>query len=325
MIGKIFRAKTAFSAIVSTVFLAGTATAPAAPTAAEVLRITWVNPPTNPPHGVRHATFPSKAVGAEVGYNVYLPDAYDKEPDRRFPVVYYLHGSGGNESRNVGLAEFVRRATDAGQIEPMLVVFVNGGSETGYHDSVDGTIKAETMIIDELIPCIDATYRTVADRAGRAIQGFSMGGGGALRLAIKYPTRFSSVVVYGAGGMQPMETIPTADDIRSPGNRRRKIRTRIAMMGDDLDHWRRNNSYYLIEQNAEKIRGIVGIRLVIGSEDFSLEGSRLARKRLDELKIPHEYQLVDGVKHNIRDLYRETGHDGLRFHQKWFGHDAGEK
>jgi len=324
MIGRDSSARIAFFAIVLTVFVVGPAMAHAAPTAAEVLRITWVNPPIDPPAGVRHATFSSKAVGAEVGYNIYLPDAYDKEPDRRFPTVYYLHGSGGNESRNVGLAESVRRAIDAGEVEPMLVVFVNGGSETGYHDSVDGTIKAETMIVGELIPHIDATYRTLADRSGRAIQGFSMGGGGALRLAVKYPDTFSSVLVYGAGGMQPMETMPTTDDIRSPGNRRRKMRTRIAMMGDDLDHWRRNNSYYLIEQNADKLRGVVGIRLVIGTEDFSLEGAHVAQNRFDELKLPHEYELVGGVKHNIRDLYRYAGVRGLQFHQRWFGRQSDE-
>jgi S-formylglutathione hydrolase FrmB len=292
------------------------------PTVAELLRIKWVNPPISPPQGVRHATFHSKAVGAEVGYNVYLPDAYEKEPNRRFPTVYFLHGSGGHESRNVDLAAYMHRAIAAGNVEPMLMVFVNGGHNSGYQDSVDGTLKVETMLMEELIPHVDATYRTVADRKGRAIEGFSMGGGGALRLALKYPERFSSVVVYGAGGMRAMETMPTTEDIQSPGDKRRKMRIRRAVMGDDLEHWRRTNSYYILEQNAERIRGQVGIRLVIGTEDFSLEGAHAAQDRFDELKIPHEYELIGGVKHDIRVLYRRAGLRGLQFHERWFGGDS---
>ena len=53
------------------------------PSAAEVLRIKWVNPPESPPPGVVHATFQSKAVHAKVGYNIYLPEGYDQESERR--------------------------------------------------------------------------------------------------------------------------------------------------------------------------------------------------------------------------------------------------
>jgi endo-1,4-beta-xylanase len=218
----------------------------------------------------------------------------------------------------------LHRAIAAGEVDPMLLVFVNGGHNSAYQDSVDGTLKVETMIMKELIPHIDATYRTVADRKGRAIEGFSMGGGGALRFALKYPEKFSSVVVYGAGGMRAMETMPTAEDIQSPRNKRQKLRIRRAIMGDDLEHWRRTNSYYLLEENAERIRGKVGIRMVIGTEDFSLEGAHAAQDRFDELKIPHEYELIGGVKHNIRELYRRAGVRGLQFHGRWFRGDSPE-
>ena len=59
------------------------------PTAAEVLRISWVNPPGKAPAGVRHGTFHSTCMDTAVGYNVYLPPAYDAEPGWRFPVVYF--------------------------------------------------------------------------------------------------------------------------------------------------------------------------------------------------------------------------------------------
>jgi S-formylglutathione hydrolase FrmB len=313
-----FLALRAIAALGAAIQTVGPAAEASKPSAAEVLQIKWINPPENPPAGVAHATFPSKAVDAEVGYNIYLPEAYAKEPAQRFATVYFLHGSGGHESRNVDLAAYLHRAISEGELAPMLMVFVNGGHNSGYQDSVDGTLKVDTMIMTELIPHIDATYRTVAHRQGRAIEGFSMGGGGALRFALKYPDQFSSVVVYGSGGMRPLETMPTAQDLRSPGDKEQKLATRIAMMGNDLEHWRRSNSYHIAEENLEEIRRGLGIRQVIGTGDFSLEGAHVAQARFDELKIPHEYELIGRVKHNIRDLYQHAGVRGLRFHARWF-------
>lgn len=305
--------------------VAGAVDSHAAPTAAEILKIQWVNPPENPPTNVTHATFQSKAVGAEVGYNIYLPEAYAKEPTRRFPVVYFLHGSGGHESRNVDLADRLHRAIDEGEVGPMVMVFVNGGRNSAYLDSADGTVRVESMFMTELIPHIDATYRTIAGREGRAIEGFSMGGGGSLRFALKYPEQFSSVMVYGAGGMKELKTMPTVEDIRSPGNKRQKLQARKAIMGDDLEAWRKSNSYYIAKENLDRIRGKLGIRMLIGTEDFSLEGSHEAQNRLAELNIPHEYQLIGGVKHNIRELYLREGVRGLRFHERWFARASGDK
>lgn len=291
----------------------------ASPTsAAEILKIRWVNPPENLPEGVRHRTFQSEAVKAEVGYNIYLPEAYAKEPKRRFPVVYFLHGSGGHESRNVDLAAHLHQAIGEGQVGPMLMVFVNGGRNSAYLDSVDGTVRVETMFMTELVPHIDTTYRTIAERGGRAIEGFSMGGGGALRFALKFPEQFSSVMVYGAGGMRELKTMPTADDIRSRGNKQQKLQARKAIMGDDLEAWRKSNSYHLAKENLDRIQGRLSIRMLIGTGDFSLEGSHVGQNRLAELNIPHEYQLIGGVKHNIRELYQREGVRGLRFHERWF-------
>jgi S-formylglutathione hydrolase FrmB len=294
-------------------------------TAAEVLKIKWVNPPENAPEGVRHATFQSKAVRAEVGYNIYLPEAYAQEPERRFPVIYFLHGSAGHESRSIHVAGSLHQAIAASQVQPLVMVFPNGGHNSAYLDSVDGTVKVETMIMAELIPHIDATYRTVAARHGRGIEGFSMGGAGALRFALKHPEQFASVVVYGAGGMNPLETMPTTDDIRSQGNKQRKLDTRTAMSGTDLEHWRKSNSYYLAEENLLRIRGHLPIRMVIGTGDYSLEGAHVTQNRLDELKIPHEYELIGRLKHNIRDLYEQAGVRGLQFHERAFRAAASAK
>ena len=288
------------------------------PTAAEVLKINWVNPPRNAPEGVTHHTFRSRCMDVKVGYNIYLPPAYQAETKRRFPVVYFLHGSQGNESRSLHAAETLHAAITAGQVEPMLMVFANGGRNSGYIDSVDGTVRPVTMIIEELIPHIDATYRTRADRGGRGIEGFSMGGGGALRLALLYPEMFGSVVVYGAGGMRELDEMPTAEDIRSPGNAQRKMEMRKIVHGEDLAHLRETSSYYIAERQRGKVAGRLPIRVTIGTGDFSLEGAFATQGRLAELRIPHEFEMLWEVPHNIQQLYQLVGLKGLRHHEAVF-------
>jgi endo-1,4-beta-xylanase len=80
----------------------------------------------------------------------------------------------------------------SGAVPPILLAFPNGGLTTWYADSPDGSLPIETTIIRELIPHVDATYRTLATREGRAIAGMSMGGFGALVLGMKHSGLFSS-------------------------------------------------------------------------------------------------------------------------------------
>ena len=291
------------------------------PTAAKALKIRWVNPPPNPPTGVAHHTFRSASMNVDVGYNIYLPPEYEKQADRRFPVVYFLHGSQGNESRSLHVAQTLHQAIKAGHLQPMMMVFVNGGHNSGYVGSVDGTVRPVTMIIEELIPHIDATYRTRAYRAGRGIEGFSMGGGGALRLALMYPDMFGSCVVYGAGGMRELDDMPTVDEIRTPGPRRnaeRKMEIRKIVHGDDLELWRKTNSYYIAQKQRDKVAGRLPIRIAIGTEDYSLEGAFVTQDRLTELRIPHEFELLWNIPHNIQQLYAQVGLKGLRQHEAVF-------
>ncbi len=289
------------------------------PTAAELLKIKWVNPPAKPPLGVQHGTFHSKCMDRKVGYNIYLPPSYDTDSGRRFPVVYFLHGSTGNESRSIQLSTYLHKAIEAGEVAHMLMVFVNGGHNSGYIDSIDGTVLPETMIVKELIPHIDATYRTIGQRSGRAIQGFSMGGGGALRIAAKFPDLFSSVIVYGAGGVREFDHMPTAEESRDVGKTERKLPLRLAIMGEDLAYWQETGSWYLLEKNRDRIVGRLPIRIVIGTEDFSLEGAQVVQDRLAQLKIAYEFELVQGTDHNINKLYDHSGLEGLLFHARNFG------
>ncbi len=125
--------------------------------AARNAKIKWVNEPkpNTLPSGVTHQTFASKALQQDVGYCIYLPPGYDPETTRRYPVIYNLHGAGGNELHAFSAVKALHEGILSGRWAPMIMILPNGGSHTFYKDSADGKLPAETLIIRELIPQIE--------------------------------------------------------------------------------------------------------------------------------------------------------------------------
>lgn len=180
----------------------GTATAlqPVEP-GANQRELPWVTPEIKAP-SVSFHTFESAAAKATVSYHLFTPAAYEREPERRFPVVYWLHGSGGGLPGIPQVAARFARAIEAGKTPPCLVVFVNGMPDGMYVDWKDGSAPLETVIVRELVPLVDVSYRTVAGREGRLLDGYSMGGYGAARLGFKHPGLFRAVSIMGGGPLQ---------------------------------------------------------------------------------------------------------------------------
>jgi S-formylglutathione hydrolase FrmB len=132
-------------------------------------------------------TLDSPALGTSVKTRVLLPASYvdPAAAERRYPVLYLLHGAGGNEtdwSRNSQVEEHTA-ALD------LIVVMPDGGRGGFYSDWRNGPAW-ESFHIGELIPFIDASYRTVAGREGRAVAGLSMGGFGSMTYAARHPDLF---------------------------------------------------------------------------------------------------------------------------------------
>ena len=122
--------------------------------------------------------------------NVLLPDGYDAT--RRYPVLYLLHGGGENYS-TFDTKYDIRNHT-AGR--DLIVVMPDGGAAGWYSDPESSNVGPrnwETFHVGELIPWVDATFSTIAEFAGRAVSGFSMGGLGALKYTAKYYGHFASV------------------------------------------------------------------------------------------------------------------------------------
>ena len=162
----------------------------------------WVTRRVEAP-GVQYGTFFSRDAHHPVSYHIYVPDAYNVRPGKRFPVLYWLHGSGGNLNALPTLAAYFDEAIRSGKIPPILVVFPNGMAESMWCDSKDGSVPMESVLVKELVQYIDSRYRTFASREKRMIEGFSMGGYGAARLGFKYSELFGAVSMLGAGPLQP--------------------------------------------------------------------------------------------------------------------------
>lgn len=279
--------------------------------------VEWVTREVTAPHVSFH-TFDSAAAKTKVSYHLYTPAAYDAvvNKDRRFPVVYWLHGSGGGLGGIPQVARHFDAAIEAGKLPPCLVVFVNGmigGFEGMYVDWKDGTAPLETVIVKDLVPHIDATFRTIATRDGRLLDGFSMGGYGAARLGFKFPEMFRAVSVVGAGPMQE-------ELVQAPrAGRQRASEVLSKVYGGDQAYFRSVSPRTLAAQNARAIAAGSLVRVVIGDKDETFENNRLFHEHLEALKIPHTWTVLPGVAHDPMGVLRAMGDDNWAFYRTAFG------
>lgn len=138
-------------------------------------------------------TFASVSLQRDWTYNLYVPDGYE-ESALLYPVLYLLHGNGGDRASWV-LQGRIQRTADAliarGEIPPCLIVMPEGG--TSWY--VDAREKMESALIADLLPEVQKHWRTLPTRGGRLIAGVSMGGYGAARFALKYPELFAAAAL----------------------------------------------------------------------------------------------------------------------------------
>ncbi|MCC6605509.1 MAG: hypothetical protein IT327_20040 [Anaerolineae bacterium] len=269
------------------------------------------------PANVAHYTFTSSFLKAPyniVGLNVYTPPGYEASGNtRRYPVIYLLHGVNGSEANYfswyssfstlysqksvLSLMEGTVNPTPGLTLPEAIIVFVNGGKGSGYYDwttpehgpNSDFPIMSESIIIKELIPFVDGRFRTIPFRGGRAIEGFSMGGYGAVKFALEYPHLFCSAVAYGGSGydasLNPSESV-----------------------------------YNVVTANKPALNTYdVRIRLVRGLQDGTPDDNAELKSFLDTQGIYNELvTAVPNTQHDWGDYYRNNGDVGLNFHQACF-------
>ena len=178
----------------------------AAPLAAQQSQVLEVDVPAPALAGNR--------VGSETTQSaaIYLPPGYTRETSRRYPVLYLLHGIFDSHETWTGFFEIpalLDRLIAAGTIPPVIVVMPNGGNRYGggyYMDSPTSGGWA-TYITRDLVGYVDARYRTRANADGRAVLGHSMGGYGAIHLAMEKPGVFSVAYAMSPCCLAPVEDI----------------------------------------------------------------------------------------------------------------------
>ncbi|GAC1450171.1 MAG: hypothetical protein PVSMB4_08850 [Ktedonobacterales bacterium] len=145
--------------------------------------------------------------GARRTFDIYLPPSYGlpEAQHQRYPVVYLLHGSPGHAYAMLHVllsASTLNRLITSHQIRELILVAPDGNAAVPYPpewlNSADGREHMEDALVHELVPFVDAHYRTIATPSGRIIGGLSMGGYGAVNLAVKHADVFGGVITMGA-------------------------------------------------------------------------------------------------------------------------------
>ncbi|MCX7007582.1 MAG: alpha/beta hydrolase-fold protein [Kiritimatiellaeota bacterium] len=263
----------------------------------------WVDSTGTAPEGTLFKTFHSAVLGSNVSYLVWLPSGY-AETTNRYPVIYWLHGMGGNQRGGATMfIPHVAAAIKSGVLPPAIVVLINGMVKSFYCDSTDGRVPMESIIIKDLLPHVDQTYRTLAKRAGRIIEGYSMGGYGAAHLGFKYPDVFGTVVI-NAGALLDFELTPNSSGPLT------------GVFGSDNERRIAEFPLTLARKNADKLRDRTHIRIGCGSLDSLLPNNQALHDLLTELKIKHDFEIVPAVAHNSALYYEKLGTKVFGFHRQ---------
>jgi S-formylglutathione hydrolase FrmB len=201
---------------------------------------------------------------------IVTPDNYTSA--KELPVVYLLHGYSGNHLDWITKAKGFEKAADQYNL---IIVCPDGGYGSWYWNSpVDPKSQYETFVSDELVKAIDAKYKTIKDRTGRAITGLSMGGHGALYLAIRHQD------VFGAAG-----SMSGGVDIR-PFPNNWDMAKQLGTYGEQPERWEKNtviNMLNLLTPNS------LAIIIDCGTDDFFFKVNENLHQQLLYRNIPHDF------------------------------------
>jgi enterochelin esterase-like enzyme len=254
------------------------------------------------PHGqVREVWYDSKVTGTWRHALVYLPPGYDEQVKRRYPVLYLQHGGGEDETGWIrqGRANFILdNLIAAGSCQPMIVVMAYGyarragqaapdlagkppGSPERAKAMLDMASAFEADVTEALIPFVDATFRTMADRDHRAMAGLSMGGMQTFHVTLNHLDLFSYIGGFSGAGAAQM------------------------LAGEKLDvRTAYNGAFADPEAFAKKVRLLW---LGVGTEEPERmrEGIRRLHASLTDAKIPHVYWESPGTDHEWQTWRRD--------------------
>ncbi len=244
-----------------------------------------------PQSKVAHQSMHSNVLNAEREYTIYLPKSYEAEPDRKYPVLYLLHGMTDTDRAwfwRGHASEVMDQLVASGEAVEMIIVSPNAGGSfeddhwNGYFDMPGW--KYETFFYTEFLPHIESTYRVIGDKANRAVAGLSMGGGGATGYGQKHTGMFSSVYAISA-----LMTIPEhgAAQPRKPGDK-------LAILTQSV----KDNSCvkYVEEADEQRKEQLRTVKWYVdcGDDDFLLDRNIEFFQAMRKAHIPCEFRIRDG-------------------------------
>jgi S-formylglutathione hydrolase len=266
--------------------------------------------------------------------SIYLPPSYARETNRRYPVVYLLHGYTNSDLGYFGptgrqLHLIAERVFGAGSAREMILVMPNCMNAYGgcmYSNSVTAG-DWEGYIADDLVGYMDSHYRTLATRASRGLAGHSMGGYGTLRIAMKRPDVFSAIYALSScclneGTVRPprdgapsaaesIKSIEEAKDNRAaqgtlaraaawaPNPANPPLYLDLPTKGGEVQpavavKWAANSPVAMLDQYAANLRKYKAIALDIGLSDTLIASNKVFVEALTRFGLQHTFETYDG-------------------------------
>ena len=222
-------------------------------------------------------------------YAIYLPPHYETS-QRRYPVLYLLHGGGDDQTGWVQFGEVQHIADHAildGQATPMIIVMPDAQTgRRGFFNDISGEWRYEDFFFEEFIPFVERTYRIKAEKRYRAVSGLSMGGGGSFMYALHHPEMFSSAAPLSAStGPLSLEDF------------KKRIRTNAHLKVSDAEieaYFNRHSALALVNTMPDEQKKAVRWYIDCGDDDFLFEGNSLIHIAMRKQGIPHEFRIRDG-------------------------------
>lgn len=220
----------------------------------------------------------SKILDTERNFAIYLPLGYETS-NRSYPVLYLLHGGGGNQIdwlQQGEMAMIADKAIKSRQATPMIIVMPDAGnSSSGYQNDIRGIWNYEDYFLKEFIPYIESNYRIKKEKPFRAIAGLSMGGEASFIYANLYPELFSSACLLSASF-----EVETYEEVQT--NLRKIAGDKVLTEEEINESYERYNVFHILETKTKEELGLVRWFIDCGVDDFLYEGNNLVHAALQK-------------------------------------------
>jgi S-formylglutathione hydrolase FrmB len=255
---------------------------------------------------IEFKSFDSKSLGMPEAYSIFLPPSYSKNPSRAFPVIYFLHGLNNDETswtveRYGNVQTSLEQMMLSGKIPEFIMIHPRGDSSF-YCNYIDGSRRYEDLVAQELITFMETNYRASKGRENRAIAGTSMGGYGALKIAMKYPERFASVVGQSPIIFPGSNPLAVSEEMKASRFYSFFVDMLSPIFGKPVrqDLWDANNPLVLAKNSK-----LDGLRIYFdyGTDDRYIpmihldEGCKALDRVLTDTNVPHTFKIRQGEPH----------------------------